>query len=225
MSRLLVLFLGAIALTALCFFCVRNNAPAIQADIANRTTGTLGSSGYQFAGLAVDGRDVVLTGTAPSDEVRAAAGEAARSVRGVRAVDNQIEVVDVAVVQREQANTCQADFNTLLSAEKIRFASGGAQLSGDGFVLLNNLSAVAANCPSASIEIAGHTDSVGDAQMNLGLSQARAEAVRTYLINQGIDESRLTAVGYGETNPIELNGTASGRAANRRIEFRVAGIE
>jgi len=69
------------------------------------------------------------------------------------------------------------------------------------------------------VEIRGYTDNIGSWKYNLRLSQKRAEAVRQYLINRGIDPKRLRAVGYGEANPIATNATAKGRAENRRIEF------
>jgi len=75
--------------------------------------------------------------------------------------------------------------------------------------------------PGISVEIAGHTDSVGNAPYNKKLSQSRAEAVRQYLVNGGIAASRLEANGYGEERPIADNGTEEGRARNRRVEMRV----
>lgn len=71
------------------------------------------------------------------------------------------------------------------------------------------------------IEVGGHTDSDGSAEYNEKLSEARAQAVRQYLIDQGVDAERLTAQGYGELDPIASNETASGKAMNRRVEFRV----
>jgi OmpA-OmpF porin, OOP family len=71
------------------------------------------------------------------------------------------------------------------------------------------------------IEIAGHTDSIGSAEYNHGLSQERADAVRQFFIDQGVESSRLTAVGYGEMEPVTENDTESGRAMNRRVEFRL----
>ncbi|MBS1911135.1 MAG: OmpA family protein [Bacteroidetes bacterium] len=70
-------------------------------------------------------------------------------------------------------------------------------------------------------EIAGHTDSLGSSQYNKTLSQNRADAVRQYLIEQGVDGKRLVAIGYGEDAPIDDNGTDEGRARNRRVEMRV----
>ena len=69
------------------------------------------------------------------------------------------------------------------------------------------------------VEVQGHTDSQGDDDFNLKLSQRRAESVRLYLIKRGITSDRLDPKGYGETVPIADNRTSDGRAQNRRVEF------
>ncbi|HUS24454.1 MAG TPA: OmpA family protein [Candidatus Binatia bacterium] len=73
----------------------------------------------------------------------------------------------------------------------------------------------------AKIEIAGHTDSTGDDGYNLQLSKRRAEAVRQYLIQSGVDAARLSAAGYGETQPVGDNESREGRSRNRRVELRI----
>ena len=75
--------------------------------------------------------------------------------------------------------------------------------------------------PHLIVEVAGHTDSDGAAAANLGLSERRAYTVRDYIINGGISESRLTARGYGESEPIADNSTTEGKAENRRVELRI----
>jgi outer membrane protein OmpA-like peptidoglycan-associated protein len=75
--------------------------------------------------------------------------------------------------------------------------------------------------PSMQVEIAGFTDAQGTDAYNKDLSQRRANAVREYLIGQGVDDNRLTALGYGELNPVAGNETEDGRAENRRVEFVV----
>jgi OOP family OmpA-OmpF porin len=75
--------------------------------------------------------------------------------------------------------------------------------------------------PDTTVQVAGYTDSVGTDEYNQGLSERRANAVRDYFVSKGIDASRLTAVGFGETNPVADNGTADGRAQNRRVELNV----
>lgn len=78
--------------------------------------------------------------------------------------------------------------------------------------------------PKLRIEIQGHTDNVGSPAANLTLSQARAEAVRAYLLDQGIAPGRVEAKGYGETRPVAGNITDEDRARNRRTEFKVLGL-
>ena len=75
--------------------------------------------------------------------------------------------------------------------------------------------------PRVAIRINGHTDDVGDAADNQTLSQGRAEAVRAYLVQAGIDPDRLTALGFGETRPMASNDTPEGRARNRRTAFEI----
>jgi len=75
------------------------------------------------------------------------------------------------------------------------------------------------NNPQTNIMIVGHTDSTGTAEHNMDLSIRRAGAVRTFLTGEGIDGSRLSTKGKGETEPIALNSTADGRAQNRRVEI------
>jgi outer membrane protein OmpA-like peptidoglycan-associated protein len=73
--------------------------------------------------------------------------------------------------------------------------------------------------PSITVEIQGHTDSQGDDDFNMKLSQRRAESVRDYLMGRGITPDRMVPKGYGETVPIADNRTATGRGENRRVEF------
>jgi OOP family OmpA-OmpF porin len=76
--------------------------------------------------------------------------------------------------------------------------------------------------PEVTVEIAGHTDSVGNATYNRELSERRANSVRKFFLDNGVAASRLKAVGYGEQQPIADNLTEAGRARNRRVELRVS---
>ena len=78
------------------------------------------------------------------------------------------------------------------------------------------------NHENALLTIEGHTDSKGTDEYNMTLSQKRANAVRAYLIEKGIAESRLKATGFGETTPIADNNTSAGRAKNRRVELKTS---
>lgn len=108
-----------------------------------------------------------------------------------------------------------------LVIEGVFFKFDSDQLTPASEKTLDNVAKVLKEYPNAKIEIQGHTDSLGNDMYNEFLSQRRAETVKSYLVSKGIPEDNLTTVGYGETKPIEDNGTEYGRAVNRRIEFKV----
>lgn len=100
----------------------------------------------------------------------------------------------------------------------VQFDTGEAKLTADSHARLDTIVEYLAHKPSAKIEISGHTDNVGGRKKNQRLSQARADAVRDYLVSKGIEAGRITAVGYGDERPIASNDTPEGRQQNRRIE-------
>ena len=101
------------------------------------------------------------------------------------------------------------------------FDTDQATLKDESFTELQKLVIFLTKNKEVTIEISGHTDNTGSAERNAELSQERAEAVKSYLIKQGIDASRLNAMGYGASAPIADNATEEGRAENRRTEFKV----
>ena len=109
--------------------------------------------------------------------------------------------------------------------QQVHFASAKWKVLPDSYPLLNQVAQVLKDYPAMKIAIEGNTDSVGAETMNMKLSQARAEEVRAYLVKRGIAEERLEAVGLGPTRPIASNKTESGRAQNRRTEFRIVSME
>ncbi len=98
----------------------------------------------------------------------------------------------------------------------VDFASGSSTVPAPN-PALDNVAAFAKDNPDARITVEGHTDSVGSDSANMTLSQERADAVKSYLINQGTSPGQITATGYGETRPIADNNTSSGRSQNRRV--------
>ncbi len=122
-------------------------------------------------------------------------------------------------------NSCQAEYNTLLNADKIEFKTGSAAISKKSNKLLDALVALSNKCKDAKLEVAGHTDTDGDDAANLKLSQDRAAAVAKYLGDKGISADRVTSKGFGETKPIGDNTTKEGKAKNRRITFSVIGVD
>ena len=116
---------------------------------------------------------------------------------------------------------CQQLFSGLLAKGKIRFDSGRATIDPDSAGLLDRLIETALRCPSANIEIAGHTDADGEDGFNQALSEKRAQAVMDFLVKAGLPAERFTAMGYGSTQPVASNDTDEGKAQNRRIDFVV----
>ncbi|HVX75250.1 MAG TPA: OmpA family protein [Bradyrhizobium sp.] len=116
---------------------------------------------------------------------------------------------------------CQQLFSDTLSKGKIRFEPGRATIDPDSAGLLDRLIETALRCPTATIEVAGHTDADGDDASNQTLSEKRAQAVVDYLVKAGLPADRFTATGYGSTQPVASNDTDEGKAQNRRIEFLV----
>jgi OmpA-OmpF porin, OOP family len=119
------------------------------------------------------------------------------------------------------ATVCQQLFSDLLGKGTIRFQAGRSVIDADSAGLLDRLIETALRCPSANIEIGGHTDGDGEDAYNQALSEKRAQSVVDYLVKAGLPADRFTAVGYGSTQPIASNETDEGKAQNRRIEFVV----
>jgi outer membrane protein OmpA-like peptidoglycan-associated protein/outer membrane protein W len=103
----------------------------------------------------------------------------------------------------------------------IKFRTNSAEILAGSNRTLDAAVKVLQEFGTVRLEIQGHTDSQGDDAYNLKLSQDRADAVKAYLVGKGIDESRVVAKGYGETQPVADNNTAAGRQQNRRVDFKL----
>ncbi len=104
----------------------------------------------------------------------------------------------------------------------VQFDNGKATLIKKSTPILDQVAKVMLENPTYNLAINGHTDNAGDPAKNLQLSEDRAKAVKAYLMGKGVAESRLTAKGFGDTQPKASNATAKGKAANRRVEFLVS---
>ncbi|MFW7377532.1 MAG: OmpA family protein [Oligoflexus sp.] len=102
---------------------------------------------------------------------------------------------------------------------QVTFEVGKATIQPSFYELLNKVAEVLNSYPETGIEVAGHTDSTGSAQLNQVLSEQRAQSVVSYLKRQGIQSQRLAAVGFGQSQPVASNNTADGRQENRRVEM------
>lgn len=108
-----------------------------------------------------------------------------------------------------------------LVLNNIHFATGEAVLTASAFHELVKLGDFMRNNPTLRVEISGHTDNVGGAEFNQRLSTQRANVVREYLVEQGIEPQRMTTKGFGQSAPVDTNDTETGRSKNRRTEIRI----
>lgn len=130
---------------------------------------------------------------------------------------------DDGPVEPVSAFACNANLANFMRSRKVVFERSSSALSFESFELLDQVAVILSRCPSVRVEVAGFTDSRGSLALNERISRERAEVVRQYLIDQGLNGSRILANGYGPRRPIASNDTSEGRALNRRIEFNVFG--
>lgn len=122
----------------------------------------------------------------------------------------------------KEAEVYRKGDNVLISARGFYFPSGGAEIIAQNFELLNKIISAIRQFPGSRLEISGHTDAIGDEDMNLPLSRKRAENIAKFLVEVGnIESDKITTRGYGESRPVASNETAEGRAKNRRIEMMI----
>jgi outer membrane protein OmpA-like peptidoglycan-associated protein len=138
-----------------------------------------------------------------------------------KATSNAADAAANAKELQRQIDTLQAeatDRGLVLTLGDVLFATGRSDLNSGGNNSLDKLVAFLNEYPDRKVAIEGHTDDVGSLEMNQTLSQHRADAVKTYLTQHGIQSVRLAATGMGETQPIADNLSQSGRQQNRRVE-------
>ena len=112
--------------------------------------------------------------------------------------------------------------SNIINLDHVFYVSGSSDLNSDlSKHELNNLVTLMGRFPKLKVELAGHTDNVGDAATNLTLSVDRSNKVKAYLIEKGVNTDRLVAKGYGQDQPLGSNDTPEGRQKNRRTELRI----
>lgn len=123
------------------------------------------------------------------------------------------------IVKSTDLYVAPVEAGTTVRLNNLFFATAKSNLLPESYAELNRIATFLTNNGSVAIEIAGHTDNIGNDQTNVVLSQDRADAVRYYLQSKGIPVNRLNAKGYGKTRPVTTNATEDGKAQNRRVEF------
>jgi len=159
---------------------------------------------------AANSRAAMAQANASDQEMQANAARSATADAKRQADDLQHQIKDM------QARV--TDRGLVLTLGDVLFASGAANLNSAGNGHLDKLAIFLNRYGDRTALIEGHTDNVGGEDYNLGLSQRRAEAVKSYLVGQGIHSTRLSASGMGKGSPVADNGSATGRQQNRRVE-------
>ncbi len=136
-----------------------------------------------------------------------------RNIKDDQTIEQNFDLDPIGVAKIE-ANATILLNNLFFDLEK-------ATLRAESYPELNRIASLMKEKPEMQIEIAGHTDTTGPEAYNLELSKRRANAVASYLSRQGIDNTRMNVVFFGETMPMESNATLEGRKRNRRVEFKI----
>jgi len=115
----------------------------------------------------------------------------------------------------------EAPRKIIYEGKNVKFNSSSSTLTKDSYSSLDALADTLKVHPELHLTIEGHADNTGNVSQNQLLSQQRADAVKSYLIKKGIPSDRITAIGYGQNRPVSDNKTIQGKAANRRVEFKL----
>lgn len=215
-------------------------AAKAQADAARADAERMKAAALQAAQEAAQQREAAERAKKDADAARASA-EAQQQALAVEA-DKARKSAEESDRLRQQAEKEKADLrarllaqlNTILSTRDsarglianmsdVLFKTGSFELLAGARERLAKVSGIVLAYPGMHIEVEGHTDSIGGDDYNMTLSQRRAEAVRDYLVQQGISDSTIVARGLGKTGPVATNDTPEGRQQNRRVELVLSG--
>lgn len=238
--------LTILGLVLLYFLMLFFKQEPIESDLHSRIMDAMNKDNIEWVSVDLEGRgrDVLLRGAAPTADSRDRAIEIAENVHGVRIVEHEIEVRSLApakpvvkapepepepepevITEDSVLKVCQTKLDNEMKDKKILFAFNAAEIDIASYPLLDEIVVVLKECretvATRGLTISGHTDSIGNDSYNMKLSQKRADAVKDYIVNTGVNAGMLKSVGYGESHPVEPNDTTEGRAQNRRIVFTI----
>lgn len=197
------------------------------ADIGTLTIEAINEEGVVIeGGWIIKGRKPNIRMTGTQAELKSGEYNIQVRAKGYKPVTQKVSIEvgsDQKIQVQLETSMANVDGNKITISDSVYFETGSHVILEKSHALLDDVVHIIQEHPSiVRLEIEGHTDSVGDNEKNRKLSQERAEAVKQYLINQGVQESRLHAVGYGEDKPIASNDTEEGRTLNRRVHFHIA---
>lgn len=203
--------------------------------------GALAGSVVQSPGVIAEStaNDITLTGQVASEEIKVAAGEAAKAFNPDTTVTNNLTVgaaqapvptaseTETLANVSDQCRTTNKKVAEELKSSPVEFATASANVVGASVDRLKQIAGELAPCLSeeggaTGVKVEGHTDNKGSAEMNKQLSADRAAAVKNVLVQGGLPADKVTAEGFGLEKPVADNGTPEGRAANRRVEITLS---
>lgn len=213
---------GAIETTSDASADAEQNQGTNNADTDDTGTGDTSASdlGTGDTGTGDTGTGDTETGNKNSDTMSADA-DSTDSTSGDSSEDTDSQASSTTQ-DNDSGRASAAGFSDSLDdidTSAISFEFSSATLTPESKPVLDSVIAVLKDHPEGTLTVTGHTDSVGSAEANQAISQGRADAVRNYLIEQGITPDRISATGFGESRPIATNETSEGRKQNRRIEL------
>jgi outer membrane protein OmpA-like peptidoglycan-associated protein len=155
---------------------------------------------------------------AEAADARARAAEATKGAQDANAMREQLKAQLNSVLA-----TSETARGLIVNMSDVLFDTGKYTLKPDTKVSLAKVSGILQAYPALKLQVEGYTDSVGSDDFNQKLSENRAGAVKDFLVSQGVSINNITAAGYGKNDPVADNGTAAGRAQNRRVQLVVSG--
>lgn len=182
----------------------------------------LGISGFQFlkeGSLSIENSAVSIKGVAETDrEYESLIALLEKTDAGRALIETLGSNIDVILTDEM---VCASQFNESFTSNTIEFETKSAIITENRFDFLDTLIEILGSCPKAAMEVAGHTDNLGNGNYNIDLSERRASSGVKYMQNSGVSPDRMTTKGYGSSQPIADNNSSAGRALNRRIEINI----
>jgi outer membrane protein OmpA-like peptidoglycan-associated protein len=207
----------------LCMVLILAGCAAMESQSKTTKGGVYGAAGGAAAG-AVSG--LVIGHSTKGTLIGAAIGAAVGGLGGAavgRMMDNQERDMRNALATSEAAAvTREGNLLAVTFKGDVTFDTNSAVVRPGLYSEIDRVAGVLTQYPSTLIRVEGHTDSRGSDEYNMNLSQQRANAVKTLLVQRGVAENRIEVIGYGKTLPVATNDTEAGRQKNRRVEIKIA---
>ncbi|MGQ7844719.1 OmpA family protein [Granulosicoccus sp. 3-233] len=210
----LVVLLGSVCLVVL----IARSMTTIPASLLHQAQEKISAAGFSDMNVAINGRDLELTGSIDQRLSVALLLEQLREIQGVRIVRDNMTRFDPVETELQQTRLFLQAL-ARIDTSSVAFQQGSNTVTPGSDIALNQVAELLRSNPEKRLRIEGHTDNTGPDSVNLRLSQERAEAVVRYLEARNVSPNQLIAKGYGATQPIADNASETGRARNRRIEI------